>query len=197
MLDYQEQTIDLTPPWRRLSYFEAILEYNQLDRRILENREVAEAEAKKLNLDIPKNATHVGILNTIFEETVESKLIQPTFITDYPTEISPLSRRKDSDPTLTDRFELFIATRELANGFSELNDPIDQRQRFEEQVVQRKAGYDEAHYLDEDFVRALEYGMPPTAGEGIGIDRMVMLFTNQASIRDVILFPLLRPEKHT
>ena len=128
---------------------------------------------------------------------VESKLIQPTFITDYPTEISPLSRRKDSDPTLTDRFELFIATRELANGFSELNDPIDQRQRFEEQVVQRKAGYDEAHYLDEDFVRALEYGMPPTAGEGIGIDRMVMLFTNQASIRDVILFPQLKPEKHT
>ena len=124
-------------------------------------------------------------------------MIQPTFITDYPTEISPLSRRKDSDPTLTDRFELFIATRELANGFSELNDPIDQRQRFEEQVVQRKAGYDEAHYLDEDFVRALEYGMPPTAGEGIGIDRMVMLFTNQASIRDVILFPQLKPEKHT
>ena len=124
-------------------------------------------------------------------------MFQPTFITDYPTEISPLSRRKDSDPTLTDRFELFIATRELANGFSELNDPIDQRQRFEEQVAQREAGNDEAHYLDEDFVRALEYGMPPTAGEGIGIDRMVMLFTNQASIRDVILFPLLRPEKHT
>ena len=152
---------------------------------------------KDLNLDIPKGATHMGILNTIFEETVESKLMQPTFITDYPTEISPLSRRKDSDPELTDRFELFIATRELANGFSELNDPIDQRQRFEEQVAQREAGDDEAHYLDEDFVRALEYGMPPTAGEGIGIDRMVMLFTNQASIRDVILFPQLRPEKHS
>ena len=196
-LEYQGQTIDLTPPWRRLPYFEAVLEYNQLDRTVLENREAAKAAAKKLNLDIPKSATHVGILNAIFEETVESKLIQPTFITDYPTEISPLSRRKDSDPTLTDRFELFIATRELANGFSELNDPIDQRQRFEEQVVQRKAGYDEAHYLDEDFVRALEYGMPPTAGEGIGIDRMGMLFTNQASIRDVILFPQLRPEKHS
>ena len=196
-LKYQGQTIDLTPPWRRLPYFEAVLECNQLDQTVLDNREAAEATAKKLNLDIPKGATHVSILNTIFEETVESKLIQPTFITDYPTEISPLSRRKDSDPTLTDRFELFIATRELANGFSELNDPIDQRQRFEEQVVQRKAGYDEAHYLDEDFVRALEYGMPPTAGEGIGIDRMVMLFTNQASIRDVILFPQLKPEKHT
>ena len=160
------------------------------------NPEAAEAEAKKLGLDIPKGATLVGILNVIFEETVESKLIQPTFITDYPTEISPLSRRKDSDPLLTDRFELFIGSRELANGFSELNDPIDQRQRFEEQVAQREAGDDEAHYLDEDFVRALEYGMPPTAGEGIGIDRMVMLFTNQASIRDVILFPQLRPEKH-
>ncbi len=196
-LEYQGQTIDLTPPWRRLPYFEAILEYNQLDRKVLENREAAEAIAKQLNLDIPKGTTHMGILNLIFEETVETKLIQPTFITDYPTEISPLSRRKDSNPTLTDRFELFIATRELANGFSELNDPIDQRQRFEEQVAQREAGNDEAHYLDEDFVRALEYGMPPTAGEGIGIDRMVMLFTNQASIRDVILFPLLRPEKHT
>ena len=196
-LEYQGQTIDLTPPWRRLPYFEAVLEYNQLDRVVLENRKAAEAEAKQLNLDIPKGATHVGILNTIFEETVESKLIQPTFITDYPTEISPLSRRKDSDPTLTDRFELFIAARELANGFSELNDPIDQRQRFEEQVIRREAGDDEAHYLDEDFVRALEYGMPPTAGEGIGIDRMVMLFTNQASIRDVILFPQLKPEKHT
>ena len=195
VLEYQGQNINLTPPWRRLPYFEAVLEYNQLDRSILENREAAEGAAKQLRVEVPKGTTHVGILNLIFEETVESKLIQPTFITDYPTEISPLSRRKDSDPSLTDRFELFIGTRELANGFSELNDPIDQRQRFEEQVAQREAGDDEAHYLDEDFVRALEYGMPPTAGEGIGIDRLVMLFTNQASIRDVILFPQLRPEK--
>lgn len=194
-LEYQGQTIDLTPPWRHLPFFDAVLEYNQFDRTILESREAAEAGAKQLGLEVPKGATLIGILNIIFEETVESKLIQPTFITDYPTEISPLSRRKDSDPSLTDRFELFIAAREIANGFSELNDPIDQRQRFEEQVAQREAGDDEAHYLDEDFVRALEYGMPPTAGEGIGIDRMVMLFTNQASIRDVILFPQLRPEK--
>ena len=194
-LECQGQTIDLTPPWRRLPYFDAVLEYNQFDRTVLESRDAAEAAAKQLGLAIPKDASLIGIVNIIFEETVESKLIQPTFITDYPTEISPLSRRKDSDPSLTDRFELFIASRELANGFSELNDPIDQRQRFEAQVAQREAGDDEAHYLDEDFVRALEYGMPPTAGEGIGIDRMVMLFTNQASIRDVILFPQLRPEK--
>ncbi|MDT7043521.1 lysine--tRNA ligase [Candidatus Nitronereus thalassa] len=195
-LEYQGQTIDFSPPWRRLPYFEAILEFNQFDRRVLESRETAADAAKTLNLDIPKDATLIGILNIIFEETVESKLTQPTFITDYPTEISPLSRRKDSDPSLTDRFELFIASREIANGFSELNDPIDQRQRFETQMAQREAGDEEAHYLDEDFVRALEYGMPPTAGEGIGIDRLVMLFTNQASIRDVILFPQLRPEKH-
>ena len=137
----------------------------------------------------------VPILTTIFEQTVEPKLIQPTFITDYPTEISPLAKRKDSDPSLTDRFELYIAGLEVANAFSELNDPFDQRQRFEAQVAQREAGDEEAHYLDEDFLRALEYGMPPTAGEGIGIDRLVMLFTNQSSIRDVILFPQLRPEK--
>lgn len=196
-LECQGQTIGLTPPWRRLPYFDAVLEYNDFDRSVLESREAAAAAAKTLNLDIPQDATLVAILNIIFEETVESKLIQPTFITDYPTEISPLSRRKDSDPSLTDRFELFIASREIANGFSELNDPIDQRQRFEAQVAQREAGDEEAHYLDEDFVRALEYGMPPTAGEGIGIDRMVMLFTNQPSIRDVILFPQLRPEKHS
>ena len=194
-LEYQGAVIDLAPPWRRLPYFEAIVEYNDLDRNVLADREAATAAARQLGLDVPKDASLVGILNLMFEETVEHRLTQPTFITDYPTEISPLSRRKDTDPRLTDRFELFIAGRELANGFSELNDPLDQRQRFETQVAQREAGDEEAHYFDEDFLRALEYGMPPTAGEGIGIDRLVMLFTNQASIRDVILFPQLRPEK--
>jgi len=194
-LEYQGHEINLTPPWQRLPYFEAIVEYNALDRNVLEDQAAAAAAALRLGLDVPKDASLIGILNLIFEETVENRLTQPTFITDYPTEISPLSRRKDTDPRLTDRFELFIAGRELANGFSELNDPLDQRQRFETQVAQREAGDDEAHYFDEDFLRALEYGMPPTAGEGIGIDRLVMLFTNQASIRDVILFPQLRPEK--
>ncbi len=194
-LEYQGAVIDLTPPWRRLPYFDAIIEYTAFDRDVLEDRAAATAAARRLGLDVPGDASLVGILNLIFEETVEHRLMQPTFITDYPTEISPLSRRKDADPRLTDRFELFIAGRELANGFSELNDPLDQRQRFEAQVAQREAGDDEAHYFDEDFLRALEYGMPPTAGEGIGIDRLVMLFTNQASIRDVILFPQLRPEK--
>ena len=194
-LEYQGHTIDLMPPWPRLPYFETIVEHNAFDRNVLEDRAAATAAARQLGLELPKGASLVGILNVIFEETVEPRLIQPTFITDYPTEISPLSRRKDTDSRLTDRFELFIAGRELANGFSELNDPLDQRQRFEMQAAQRETGDAEAHAFDEDFLRALEYGMPPTAGEGIGIDRLVMVFTNQASIRDVILFPQLRPEK--
>jgi lysyl-tRNA synthetase class 2 len=194
-LTYQSQEISLAAPWRRWSYYQAILEVNQLDAALLRDRTAALRTAQRLGVEVDPNAGLVNVLNEIFEETVEPKLIQPTFITDYPTELSPLARRKDADPTLTDRFELFIAGREIANAFSELNDPLDQRQRFEAQVARREAGDDEAHHLDEDFLRALEYGMPPTAGEGIGIDRVVMLFTNQASIRDVILFPQLRPEK--
>ncbi len=194
-LEYQGRTIDLSTPWRRWSYGQAILEVNQLDSSVLQDRTAAVNAAKQLKLDIALDAGLVPILNTIFEETVEPTLTQPTFITDYPTEVSPLARRKDSDPSLTDRFELYIAGLEVANAFSELNDPFDQRRRFEDQVAQREAGDEEAHYLDEDFLRALEYGLPPTAGEGIGIDRVVMLFTNQASIRDVILFPQLRPER--
>jgi len=193
--DYQGQSIRFDRPWRRWSYLQALLEVNKLEPAVLTNRDAALQAARQLKVDVDSKAGHVAILTAIFEETVEPQLIQPTFITDFPTEISPLAKRKDSDPTLTDRFELYIAGREIANAFSELNDPLDQRERFEAQVAQREAGDEEAHNLDEDFLRALEYGMPPTAGEGIGIDRLVMLFTNQASIRDVILFPQLRPEK--
>jgi lysyl-tRNA synthetase class 2 len=194
-LEYQGHQIQLAPPWRRWSYQQAILEVNCLDPGAMRDRETALATAGRLGVKVDPDADLVAILNEVFEKTVEPNLVQPTFITDYPIELSPLARRKDSDPSLTERFELYIASREIANAFSELNDPLDQRQRFESQVARREAGDDEAHHLDEDFLRALEYGMPPTAGEGIGIDRVVMLFTNQASIRDVILFPQLRPER--
>jgi len=196
MVDYQGQQINLAPPWTRLSYLDSIVEVNGLDQAILSDHHKAIDAAKSLGLAVPPKLSHVDLLVSLFEETVEPTLIQPTFITDFPIEISPLARKKESNPALTDRFELFIGGREIANGFSELNDPIDQRQRFEAQVTLRDAGDQEAQHLDEDFLRALEYGMPPTAGEGIGIDRLVMLLTNQASIRDVILFPQLRPD-HT
>jgi len=194
-LEYQGQQIEFAPPWRRWSYLDAILEVNRLDKAVVRDRPAALEAARRLKVEVDRDDTLVGVLVKIFEETVEPKLVQPTFITDYPIEVSPLARRKESDPSLTDRFELYIAGREIANAFSELNDPLDQRQRFEAQAARRQAGDEEAHDLDEDFLRALEYGMPPTAGEGIGIDRVVMLLTNQASIRDVILFPQLRPEK--
>jgi lysyl-tRNA synthetase, class II len=195
VIEYQGKSIDLTSPWRRWSYHQAILEVNGLDPAVLADREQALAAAKQLHVPVDPKWPLFDIVNEIFEETVEPNLQQPTFITDYPIEISPLARRKDADPKLTDRFELYIAGREIANAFSELNDPLDQRERFEGQAAQREAGNEEAHVVDEDFLRALEYGMPPTAGEGIGIDRLIMLFTNQASIRDVVLFPQLRPEK--
>ena len=189
---YQGMQINLTRPWRRLPWLQAIREVGMQENAnptALLSLLAQDTKAGK------KDAKLVAELDETFQKIVEPKLIQPTFITDYPTELSPLARRKDADPSLTDRFELYVAGREIANAFSELNDPLDQRQRFEAQVARRQAGDEEAHALDEDFLRALEYGMPPTAGEGIGIDRVVMLFTNQASIRDVILFPQLRPEK--
>jgi lysyl-tRNA synthetase class 2 len=194
-IEYQGKIINLTPPWRRWSYHQAILEVNGLNPAVVTDRAEALAAAKHLHVPVDPQWPLFNIINEIFEETVEANLEQPTFITDYPMEISPLARRKDANPALTDRFELYIAGREIANAFSELNDPLDQRERFESQAAQRAAGDEEAHAVDEDFLRALEYGMPPTAGEGIGIDRLVMLFTNQASIRDVVLFPQLRPEK--
>jgi lysyl-tRNA synthetase, class II len=194
-IQYQGKEIVLTPPWRRWSYHQAIREVNNLDPSVLHDREKALAAAHHLNVPVDPKASLFTIVNGIFEKTVEPHLQQPTFITDYPIEISPLARRKDADPSLTDRFELYIAGREIANAFSELNDPLDQRERFESQAAQHAAGDEEAHLVDEDFLRALEFGMPPTAGEGIGIDRLIMLFTDQASIRDVVLFPQLRPEK--
>jgi len=192
---YQGTDIDLTPPWRRLTVKDALLQIAGLDPADIEDLTRARDTARRLGCDV-KDADPLGkILMAIFDETVEKKLVQPTYITQYPVAVSPLSRRSNTNPDLVDRFELYIAGREFANAFSELNDPADQRERFLQQIKEREAGDDEAHEMDEDYVRALEYGMPPTAGEGIGIDRLVMLFTDSASIRDVILFPLLRSKQ--
>ncbi len=194
-IEYQGQIIDLTPPWQRISVKDAILKYSDADEEIFADKKKALAFAKKLKLDIPEAFSHGKIILEIFEEMAEPKFIQPTFVTHYPLEVSPLSRKNEKDPTVVDRFEFLVCGREIANAFSELNDPIDQKERFIQQLKERAFGDTEAHLMDEDFVRALEYGMPPTAGEGIGIDRLVMLLTNSASIRDVILFPQLRPER--
>jgi len=153
------------------------------------------AYAREIGLDVSDREPRGKVMMAIFEKEVEDKLIQPVFITHYPVEVSPLSRRNPVHPELTDRFELYIYGKEIANAFSELNDPVDQRDRFVMQLKEREAGDDEAHEMDEDYIRSLEYGMPPTAGEGIGIDRLVMLFTDSPSIRDVILFPLLRTKE--
>ena len=192
---YQGHIISFERPWRRLTVKEAILEYGDIDAKTLEDRELAYAYARSIGLDLPEDIGYGKLVIEIFEEVAETKLIQPTFITAYPTEVSPLSRKNDHDPEIVDRFELYIAGRELANAFSELNDPVDQKERFLAQVAAKDKGDEEAHYMDEDYIRALEYGMPPAAGEGIGIDRLVMLLTDSASIRDVILFPQLRKEK--
>ena len=202
-LTYQGERIDLTPPWRRLRYLDAVAEAIGLDPAELRNRERLRAAAREAagRRDVDAGAWGWGaetpayqMWKDVFETFTEPTLVQPTFVVDFPTELSPLARQKRDDPGLVDRFELFVARMEVANAYSELNDPLEQRRRFEQQLRARAAGDDEAHPLDEDYIRALEYGLPPTAGEGIGIDRMVMLFADQASIRDVILFPLLRPE---
>ncbi len=193
IIPYQGKMIDLTPPWTRLTMLESIEKYVGLDFTKLETDAEARAAAKGLNLDIDATATKGMIINEVFEEFVEPRLVQPTFIINHPIEVSPLAKRNAEDPRFTDRFEVFIAGREMANAFSELNDPLDQRNRFQLQVEKRAAGDQEAHMMDEDYLQALEYGMPPAGGMGIGVDRLVMLLTDSASIRDVILFPTMRP----
>ena len=193
-IPYGDTEIDLTPPWPRVPMLEA-LEKNGVPSGIFTDAEKAKSWARSNKIDIPNGSSMGKILDEIFKEKVEPSLIQPTFITDHPVELSPLAKRKADNPALVERFELFISAREIANAFSELNDPFDQRERFLEQVKAKEAGDDEAHEMDEDFIKALEIGMPPAAGEGIGIDRLVMLLTNSHSIRDVVLFPQLKPEK--
>ena len=187
--------IDFTPPWRRIRLKDSLIEIAGLDPAIIKDPKRAEEVARELGLQLNKGISHGRILGDLFEEKVEPNLLQPTFITHYPTDISPLSRRNAEDPEVVDRFELFISGREIANGFSELNDPVDQRERFLQQIKEKFEEADLFLRLDEDFLRALEFGMPPTAGEGIGIDRLVMILADAPSIRDVIFFPLLRMEK--
>jgi lysyl-tRNA synthetase class 2 len=193
-VSYQGHEINLSPGWARLTFHESIEKVGGIDPEVIHDFDKAKALVEKSGEKVLKGEKLGKVQAKLFDIFVEPRLIQPHFIYHYPTEISPLSRRNADNHEITDRFELFIAGREMANAFSELNDPVDQRQRFEDQVREKEAGDDEAHRMDEDYVRALEYGMPPAAGEGIGIDRLVMLLTDQASIREVILFPLLRPE---
>jgi lysyl-tRNA synthetase class 2 len=195
VFSYGGKEVNLTPPWERLTLKQAIVKFGGIDPAILEDRQQTFAYAAGLGLEPGTDIGHGKLLTEIFDVVVEPNLWQPTFITEYPTEVSPLSRKNDADPEVVDRFELFIVGRELANAFSELNDPVDQKDRFLRQLAEKEAGDEEAHAMDDDYIRALEYGMPPTAGEGIGIDRLVMLLADAASIRDVILFPQLRPEK--
>ncbi len=189
---YQGTEIDMTPPWKRISVYDALVQIADIKPDVLQDKVQTADFAKKLGCEVKETDPLGKTWMAIFDEVVEKKLIQPTFVTHYPVAVSPLSRRSNDQPDLTDRFELYISGREMANAFSELNDPADQRDRFEQQIKEREAGDDEAHEMDEDYIHALEYAMPPTAGEGIGIDRLAMLFTDSASIRDVILFPLLR-----
>ncbi len=194
-LQWQGQDIDLTPGWPRLPMYEAVKQYTGLDFMDIDSDEEAVAAAKSIGVELPDTAdkTWGNALYEVFDQRVEEKLIQPTFITMHPVDVSPLAKRSPKDPRLTERFELFICRSEMGNAFSELNDPIDQRQRFQKQVEMRARGDDEAGMMDEDYITALEYGLPPTGGMGIGIDRCVMLLTNNDSIREVLLFPTMKP----
>lgn len=192
---YQGQDIDLTAPWDRITMTEAVKKYAGVDFDLISTQAEAVEAARNKGIEISGNPTKGEILNLMFEEYVENNLIQPTFIMDYPVEISPLTKRKPDKPHLTERFELFIAGREMANAYSELNDPIDQKERFLDQVEKRKRGDEEANMMDEDYIVALEHGLPPTGGLGIGVDRLVMLLTDSHSIRDILLFPTMKPKE--
>ena len=197
-ITYQGSRIDFGSGWRRMTLFAAMEEFGGIDSSLINDKNGLLEFASSKGINITKKSgmktiRHGKIITKLFDVLVEPKLIQPTFITGYPVEVSPLSRKSDSEPLLTDRFELFIAGHEIANGFSEINDPDDQKERFLQQVADREAGDEEAHCMDEDYIKTLEYGMPPTAGEGIGIDRLTMLLTDSASIREVILFPHMKP----
>jgi len=194
-LQYQGTRIDFQPPWKRLSIREGLIAYGELKEEDLQDREKLLVYGKNLGLELKGNEPRGKIWVDLFEKLAEPHLLQPTFVTEYPIEDSPLARRNDQKPEFVDRFELYIFGREIANAFSELNDPQDQKSRFLEQAKAKARGDEETGLVDEDYVRALEYGMPPAAGEGIGIDRLVMLLTDSPSIRDVILFPQMRPEK--
>jgi lysyl-tRNA synthetase class 2 len=191
---YQGETIDFAPPWERITVAGAVARYGNVPEERLADKEFLREMARTLGLAVKGDWGPGKLLTGIFEEVAERKIRGPAFVTEYPVEVSPLSRGNDARPDVVDRFELIVLGREIANAFSELNDPLDQRRRFEEQLRQREGGDEEAHAMDEDFLRALEHGMPPAAGEGIGIDRLAMLFTDSPSIRDVILFPQLRKE---
>lgn len=194
-VQYGEDEIDLAVGWKRLHMADAVKEYTGVDFWKQMSKEEAHALAKEHNIDVKPTMEAGHILNEFFEQIVEEQLVQPTFIFGHPVEISPLAKKNPKDERFTDRFELFIVRREHANAFTELNDPIDQRERFEAQLVEKDEGNDEAHEMDEDFIEALEYGLPPTGGLGIGIDRLIMLLTNSSSIRDVLLFPQMRPKE--
>ncbi|MGB9661684.1 MAG: lysine--tRNA ligase [Moorellaceae bacterium] len=193
-VEYQGTLLELAPPWPRVTMMEAIQKYTGIDFTLLDEVQAYRA-AENLGVEVKPGLSRGKIINEVFEAMVEPHLIQPIFVVDYPLEISPLAKKKEDNPAFTYRFEAFIAGRELANAFSELNDPIDQRERFEAQLQERAAGDEEAHMMDEDFLRALEYGMPPAGGLGLGVDRLVMVLTNSPSIRDVILFPTMRPRE--
>lgn len=192
-INYQGTELELSPPWRRLDMADAVKEFTGVDFSTINTDEEAIAVAKEKGIEIKPGMTRGHIISEMFEEFCEEHLIQPTFITGHPVEISPLAKRNPEDPRKTNRFEAFINTWELANAFSELNDPIDQRERFEDQVKQKDFGDDEAHPMDNDFINSIEVGLPPTGGLGIGIDRMIILLTNQPSIRDILLFPTMKP----